>query len=74
MNRLKGTIEIKLTVDEVNTINELIARNTAKPMKEYKDSASDLMALCPSCEAVINRNFCFCQNCGQRVMTDVYEL
>ena len=72
MNKLKGMIKIELTSDEFNYINELIDRDTERPMKEY--NGSDRIAACPVCGKPINKSLYFCGWCGQRYDNQNYEL
>lgn len=74
LKRINDTMQVRMTLDEANYINELIERDTPKAMKEYTLSNNSKMALCPVCETVINRNFCYCQNCGQRVDIENFEI
>ena len=62
---------LHLTVTEVNEINALQARDTAKPVK--KDERFDLL-YCPSCDEVTLGNYKFCPYCGQRIDTTVTAL
>lgn len=66
MNKLKGSIDIKLTLEEVNTINELIERNTAKAIK-VEPCGSTTLGICPSCGKSFYGKCNFCENCGQRL-------
>lgn len=75
MKPLKGKMSIELSLEDANYINELIERDTAKPMKEYEfDTTEGGLALCPRCEKVINSKLPFCSWCGQRVDIENYEL
>lgn len=75
MKRLNPRMNMELSLKDANYINELIERDQAKPMREYKYASGDgSMALCPCCERVINRTQYFCGWCGQRVDMENYEL
>ena len=75
MNKLKGTIDVRLSLDEVNEINELIDRNTAKAVKlhRYEVKMSDgteisPTELCPTCGEITGyTKGTFCAMCGQRL-------
>lgn len=67
MNKIKGSMDIRLSLDEVNHINDLIARNTAKAVKV--DSKYDL-EYCPVCGSVAITSHKFCTDCGQKLDHD----
>lgn len=67
MNKIKGSMDIRLSLDEVNHINELIARDTAKAVKA--DGKYDL-TYCPTCGAIVISLYKFCEVCGQRLDHD----
>ena len=62
MNKIKGAMDVRLTLDEVNEINSLIERNTAKAVR-----ADDTLAYCPNCDKAILDLYIFCPRCGQRL-------
>ena len=64
MNKLKGSMDVKLPLEDVNQINELIERDTAKAVKA--DDKYDL-EYCPVCRKVIISTYKFCPYCGQRL-------
>lgn len=64
MNKLKGSMDVRLSLDEVNHINELIERDTAKA--EKADEKYDL-TYCPTCSKVTISTYTFCPACGQRL-------
>ena len=64
MNKVKGTMDVRLSLEEVNTINELIERDTARA--EKVDGKYDL-AYCPICSSVTVNSYTFCPRCGQRL-------
>ena len=64
MNKVKGTMDVRLTLEEVNTINDLIERDTA--MAVVADDKYDI-EYCPVCGGVVIRTDQFCDKCGQRL-------
>lgn len=69
MNKLKGSMDVRLSLEEVNHINELIERDTAKAMKVEKVGESTL-EYCPTCNKLLMIGDCFCRMCGQRIDTE----
>ena len=75
MRLFNPKMSMELTHEDINYINKLIEKDTAKPMKEYEYASGDgQMALCPCCERVINVPFPYCPWCGQKVDNTLYEL
>lgn len=75
MGRLNGTVDLRLSVDDVNSINELIERDTAKPMVESQLKDGTIIEHCPACGAVlgpihVEEKWPFCYRCGQRIDFD----
>lgn len=70
MKFIKGDIDVRLSLEDVNTINDLIRRDTAKPVRksewEYKGKKY-INLHCPSCDAVVSEGVVFCRTCGQRL-------
>ena len=64
MNMIKGSLDIRLSLDEVNHVNTLIERDTAKA--EKVDDKYDL-TYCPVCNSVTINSYVFCPKCGQRL-------
>ena len=64
MNMIKGSLDIRLSLDEVNHVNTLIERDTAKA--EKVDDKYDL-TYCPVCNSVTINSYAFCPKCGQRL-------
>lgn len=64
MNMIKGSLDIRLSLDEVNHVNTLIERDTAKA--EKADDKYDL-TYCPVCNSVTINSYVFCPKCGQRL-------
>ena len=73
MKRIKGMTEIKISVDDINHLNELIDRDEPKPIviKTYSDSTFEC---CPKCGICVGKNYKFCSNCGQRLDTETEAL
>lgn len=64
MNHIKGNIQFNLPMEEVNKINELIDRDTAKAMEQVNEK----LTACPVCGYYgIVPSWDFCPRCGQRV-------
>lgn len=58
-------------------IEELLERDKAKPVKKYVPLTEGLgpWAMCPSCgKFIIGNNAKFCDQCGQRVDINTWEL
>lgn len=58
-------------------IDELLERDKAKPVKKYVPITEGLgpWAMCPSCGQLLLRSDAkFCDQCGQRVLIDTWEL
>lgn len=67
MNKLKGSMDVKLPLEDVNQINELIERDTAKAV--IADDHYNL-TYCPICRHVPLSTDVFCSKCGQRLDTE----
>lgn len=58
-------------------IDELLERNTAKPVKKYEPITEGLdpWAMCPVCgRLLLDDGYKFCDRCGQRVDMTTWEL
>ena len=56
-------------------IEMLKERDKAKPMKKlYWAVGHDPLPACPTCGAIHYTNDPFCSKCGQKLMTDTWEL
>ena len=64
MNKVKGSMDVRLSLEEVNRINELIERDTAKAV--IADEKYDL-TYCPVCKAIPLSTDTFCRRCGQKL-------
>lgn len=65
MRKITGDIDIRLPLSEVNRINELIERDTAKAIRQ--DEKYESLTYCPTCKAFIMDSYLFCSKCGQRL-------
>lgn len=65
----------RMRVSAVNRLNELIEKNTPKPMVKHKYFDGTIGSKCPRCNGIILPNeFSYCPYCGQRIDTENYEL
>ena len=58
-------------------IDELLERNRAKAVKKYVPIREDIepWAMCPTCgRLLLTEDINFCDNCGQRVDMNTWEL
>lgn len=64
MDKIRGALDVELTVEEVTTINALIERDTVKETTrtEYDNY------ICPVCNKYVSRTDTFCKHCGQRIV------
>lgn len=67
MNKIKGSMDVRLSLDEVNHINSLIERDVAKAVKKH--DTYDI-TFCPVCDNVVISAYKFCPTCGQRLDAD----
>lgn len=76
MKPITATATVELTVEQVNHINELIARDTAQPIVEkVLENFNKTIYLCPTCGRALGRidhEDPFCRGCGQRL--DTYNI
>ena len=66
MEKIRGALDVELTVDEITSINALIERATAKAvivtdMGNHK---------CPVCKEYVSKDGNFCSCCGQMLDND----
>ena len=73
MNLIRGMADIKLSVEQINELNELIVRDEALPVIPDK-TEPEKWSFCPQCRRLLNHEDNFCRECGQRVDTDNYVL
>ena len=69
MKKISGVIDVRLSTEEVAELNELIERNTAKPLVLHEYSVPNISPshLCPNCGSVLLTAYKFCSDCGQRL-------
>lgn len=68
MNRINGSINITMTVEEAAYINALMDRDEAKMMLK-----GDYYKKCPVCSGSVTTGDRFCEKCGQRLSDYVEE-
>lgn len=73
MNIIRAMVDVKLSIEQVNEINELIVRDEALPVLE-NEVLGDEWHRCPRCKHAIFRKPNFCEQCGQRLDNDNIEL
>ena len=66
MRFIAGSVDIRLSLEEVNTINDLIKRDTAKAIAQ-KVIADSNYECCPNCGKMLFSKHNFCEECGQRL-------
>ena len=64
MKAITGTLELRLSLEQVNHINALIERDTPKAV--IKDKEYSLL-YCPTCNKIVYPHNAFCEKCGQRL-------
>ena len=75
MKPIKGKMNIELTLEDANYINELIERDKAKPCVENRlEALGTVLYECPVCETSLAisgaSGIRFCRYCGQKCDTD----
>ena len=68
MNLIRTMVDIKLSIEEINHINELIVRDEALPVIPDKKEP-EKWCRCPKCKELMARTIDrkFCTHCGQRL-------
>lgn len=68
MNIIRSMVDLKMSIEEINYINELIVRDEALPVIPDKNEP-EKWAKCPKCRGLLSRTIDkhFCPVCGQRV-------
>lgn len=78
MPKLNPFVELpRMRVDALNRLNELIERNTPKPLVKAGNDEWDRTEqkyTCLSCESRVYEDYNFCPYCGQRLDTEKYAL
>lgn len=71
LNKVKTTIEYRMTIEEAVELNELIELRTPKKGEYYEPTLNK----CPNCKKLFYKDHKFCTECGQRVVfTSIKEL
>ena len=65
LKRINETMQVRMTLDEANHINDLIERDRAKPVV-LKGEERDWLH-CPICDSMLGEYYNFCSKCGQRL-------
>lgn len=78
MRQINETMQVRMTLDEANLVNELLKRNTATPVKaeEYTDGEKKEYHYCTVCGCFVGIGSIhnFCPNCGQKQDAQNIEL
>lgn len=70
MNQINGTIQVQMTLNDANYINELLERDRAKAIRTKTIAGTDFEE-CPACgELITLKEGVFCIICGQRLDRD----
>lgn len=69
MTQIRGSVDVRLSLDDVNKINELIERDTAKAIVQKKIGQT-ILECCPYCGKMQFSRVNFCSECGQRIDAD----
>ena len=74
MEKIRGALDVELTVEEVTLINTLIERDTPKAVVksdwESSEGKTYTSYKCPECDNSIAKSDKFCDQCGQRLDRD----
>lgn len=80
MKQINETMQVRMTLDEANLVNELLKRNTAMPVKAEPYTNSDgekkEYHYCTACGAFVGISSIhnFCPSCGQKQDASNIEL
>ena len=68
MNIIRSMVDLKMSIEEINYINELIVRDEALPVIPDKNEPNK-WGRCPKCKGLTARTIDkkFCTHCGQRL-------
>lgn len=74
MRQINETMQVRMTLDEANLVNELLKRNEAEAPRlgewEYEGETKKKY-ICPNCgHAYFTTVPSFCMECGQRLDTE----
>lgn len=70
MNKIKGSMTITLTAEEVVGINELLEKDLPKPLAEHERNDGTKTMHCPRCGRYIpefHNDWKYCPDCGQAI-------
>lgn len=73
MNIIRSMVDLKMSIEEINHINELITRDEALPVIPDKDDPNK-WCYCPKCKALTKIGDNFCKHCGQRMDAENFAL
>lgn len=78
MNRIKGSVTITLTAEEVVGINDLMEKDMPKPLIEHTFRDGSTSTKCPRCDRFISvtgrGDWNYCPDCGQRLDNETIAL
>ncbi len=79
MNKIKGNVNVTLTVEEVMYVNDLLERDIPMPMGKYYFASERFkdeppVDACGACGDTLVRGANFCAKCGRRVDKENYKL
>lgn len=68
---IKGSVNVTISIEDVNKINELIRKDTARPVKVHHYTSKGLEGqtadCCPVCGTVVGEICDYCGKCGQKI-------
>lgn len=75
MKQINETLQVRMTLEEANTINDLLKRSTIMPIvvehKSYENAEGEpveyVLYKCPACRQIIGEADNFCRYCGQYI-------
>lgn len=70
MEKIRGVIDMKLSIEDVTILNALIEKDNAKAVITDGSAYSK----CPECNAYISESDNYCSKCGQKVDTSTSAL
>lgn len=74
MNKIKGSMTITLTAEEVVGINALLEKDMPKPLVEHEFSDGTTGLQCPVCGRFVTivkgNEYHYCPGCGQHLDTE----
>lgn len=73
MNKIKGSMTVTLTAEEVVGINDLLEKDIPKPLVEHEFKDGTTSTRCPRCGRFISQigtEWNYCPDCGQHIDTE----